>query len=410
MEDIYKEKYIKYKTKYNAFKKKIARKLKELSKFKMPKGDPKMAKSLASLRASNLTGNLEKTRPVSVSPQPFLSAPPRPVIASPQPFLSAPPRPFLSALSSPFLSTQPSPFFPTQSLMRPSVFIGSPRFFTAPSTLTALNSLTAPTTLTAPSSTSVAPSLPKPIYPIKKYQIVYGVFNKDTGQKLNLIKSRIIIPEQYVDKTFIKTILEAHTSIVYEPEYNIDTEADTEKVIASIPKYNSTADLENEKMYPGFLDLLSGIDKIDDLVLVGANAFFRENRVIIKVTFNSDKMNDIRNFLYSLPSMEKYKQAWVERLTRIAPVLRSKYGTSKYFEEDKTFAEPPEGWIHHTISVVNGDIPINILDKIIDDANGTLFDLGFVKGNKYSIDELKLRTYDLNHFPIWKKHVEPELK
>jgi hypothetical protein len=367
MEDIYKEKYLKYKTKYNAFKRKVARKLKELSKLKMPKGDPKMVKSLETLRANNLAGNLERSRPIIASPQPFRSVQSRPFIASPQ-------------------------YLYPVSLIRPSVFIGSPRFVTAPS----------------PSSSFFAPALPRSIYPTKKNQIVYGVFNKDTGQKLNLIKSRMVIPDQYVDKTFIKTILEAHTSIVYEPEYNIETEADLEKVIASIPKYNSPADLN--KMYPNFSEFLTGFDKIDDLVLVGANAFFRENRVIIKVTFNSEKMNTIRNFLYSIPSMEKYKQSWVERLTKIAPDLRKKYSTSKYFEEDKTFAEPPEGWIHHTISVVKGDIPISILDKIIDDANKTLFDLGFIKGNKYSIDELKLRTFDLNHFSIWQKHVESELK
>jgi hypothetical protein len=302
MEDIYKEKYLKYKTKYNAFKRKVARKLKELSKLKMPKGDPKMVKSLETLRANNLAGNLERSRPLIASPQPFRSVQSRPFIASPQ------------------------PLYPV-SLIRPSVFIGFPRFVTAPSS--------------SPSSSFFAPALPKPIYPTKKNQIVYGVFNKDTGEKLNLIKSKVTIPEEYVDKTFIKTIHEAHTSIVYEPEYNIEKESDEEKVIASIPKYELPTDLN--KMYPNFSEFLTGFDKIDDLVLVGANAFFRENRVIIKVTFNSEKMNAIRNFLYSIPSMKQYKEAWIERLNRIAPVLESKYGTSEYFKKDKTFAEPPEG-------------------------------------------------------------------
>lgn len=372
MEDIYKKKYLKYKAKYNAFKKKLARKLKGLSNLKMPKNDPKMVKSLETLRSNNLAGNLERTRP-TVSP---LLSPSSPSLLSPS-LLSHSPSLTRSYAIPPL--NRVVPLYPIQPVSR-NYFLFNP-----------FSSFSA----------STVPALPRPIYPTKKYQIVYGVFNKDTGQKLNLIKSRMIIPDQYIDKTFIKTIFEAHTSIVCEPEYIIDTEADTEKVIASIPKYTSPADLENEKMYPGFLGFLTGLNKIDDLVLVGANAFFRENRVIIKVTFNSDKMNAIRNFLYSIPSMEKYKQAWVERLTKIAPILRSKYGTSNYFEEDKTFAEPPEGWIHHTISVVKGDIPISILDKIIDDANKTLAELGFVKGNKYSIDELKLRTYDLKHYSIW---------
>jgi hypothetical protein len=128
---------------------------------------------------------------------------------------------------------------------------------------------------------------------------------------------------------------------------------------------------------------------------------------------NSKKSVDISNIKLNIP-IERFDQELSglnsDSISEIAPDLRKKYSTSKHFEEDKTFAEPPEGWIHHTISVVKGDIPISILDKIIDDTNITLFDLGFVKGNKYSIDELKLRTYDLNHFPIWKKHVEPELK
>jgi hypothetical protein len=373
MDEIYKEKYLKYKAKYNAFKRRVARKLKGLSKLKMPKGDPKMVKSLETLRANNLAGNLERNRPV--------------VAPSVSPLLSP-----LSPLTRSYAIPPINPIVPLYPIQRNYLFVN------------------ADPTPSVSSSVVSAPVVPKRTYPYKLYQIVYGVFNKDIGQKLNLIKSKVTIPDEYVDKTFIKTITEAHTSIVYEPEYISNTEADLEKVIASIPKYTSTADLNNEKMYPGFLELLSRIDKIDDLVLVGANAFFRENRVIIKVTFNSEKMNAIRKFLYSLPSMEKYKAAWVERLTRIAPVLRSKYSKSKYFEEDKTFAELPEGWIHHTVGVVKDNIPIDKLDKIIDDVNRILFELGFVKGKTYSIDELKLRTHDLNHFLIWEKRTEPELK
>lgn len=393
MDEIYKEKYLKYKAKYTAFKRRVARKLKGLYKSKMPKADPRMVKSLETLRANNLAGNLERTRPVIA-----------PLVPSVSPLLSpiSPTSPLTRSYAIPPINPL-VPLYPVRPIQRNYLFVNA-----APTSLVVSGASGA----SGPSVTSVAsgPAAPKRTYPYKLYQIVYGVFNKDIGQKLNLIKSKVTIPDEYVDKTFIKTITEAHTSIVYEPEYISNTEADLEKVIASIPKYTSTADLNNEKMYPGFLELLSSFDKIDDVILVGANAFFRENRVIIKVTFNSEKMNAIRKFLYSIPSMQKYKEAWVERLTKIAPVLRSKYSKSKYFEEDKTFAEQPEGWIHHTIGVVKGDIPIDKLDKIIDDSNKTLFELGFVKGKTYSIDELKLRTFDLNHFSIWQKSAEPELK
>ena len=361
MDEEYREKYLKYKAKYNKLKKAAKALLKNKNKALK---NPKMVQAFNVLKSKNMAGQLEKIKPMQQ------------IVSS-----MVPQAPSLVKTMVPQVGTlvQRLPI---------NYAIG-----VNPVLLMSGLSLASP--LKASES-------PKPIYPLKKYQIVYGVFNKEMGAKLNLIKPSMTINDAFVDKTFMKTISEPHTSIVYEPEYIIPSEGDYDKIVSSIPVYKTIDDLDNEKMYPGFKDFLKSFDKIDDLVLEGVSAFFRENRVIIKVTFNSDKMNSIREFLYKIPSMQKYKEAWVEKLNKIAPMLRTKYGTSKYFKPDETFAEPPSGWIHHTLVVVKGDTPVAEIDKLIENGNQKLFELGFVKGQKYSIDQLKLRTHDMSHFEIWK--------
>lgn len=367
MDEEYKEKYIKYKGKYNKLKKAA----KALLKKKGLK-NPQMMQAFNALKAKNIAGQLEKIKPM----QQIVSS-----IVPQAPSLVRTMVPQVGTLVSPLIQRLPINY---GIKVNPLLISGL-----------AIDTLSVKKEM--PASTEA----PKPVYPLKKYQIVYGVFNKDMGAKLNLIKPSMTINDAFVDKTFVKTIMEPHTSIVYEPEYIIPSESEYDKIVSSIPAYKTIDDLDNEKMYPGFKDFLKTIDKIDDLVLDGVSAFFRENRVIIKVTFNSDKMNSIREFLYKIPSMQKYKEAWVERLNKISPLLRTKYGTSKYFKPDETFAEQPSGWIHHTLVVVKGDTPTAEIDKLIENGNQKLFELGFVKGQKYSIDQLKLRTHDMNHFEIW---------
>ena len=132
-------------------------------------------------------------------------------------------------------------------------------------------------------------SINKPVsYPIKKYFIVYGTFEDKIIPLIEKVKNAVKIKKEHEHTTFKKTILEPHTSLVYEPEYFLLNDNDFEEYKKTIGKITNLDDL-----YPDISKYLEGIDYICDLVLEGASAFFRDNLVIIKIGFNSKIMNGI---------------------------------------------------------------------------------------------------------------------
>jgi hypothetical protein len=309
MENIYKKKYYKYKEKYTKLKKKLHKKSIK---------NNKLSNSFDNLKFENSIGNLEK---LHISPTIYSQRPISPTIYSQRPLLSP---------------VSPIILLP---LLRPRIIE------------------------TIPYNRTTTPKIESP----KKYQIIYGVFNKELAEKLNLIKSKLAIPSNYIIK-YTKTISDAYTPFFNESE-NI---------------------IKNDNELDEFKKFLPTINKIDDLILVGANAFFREDKIIIKVSFSSEIMNNIRNKLFSgVASLQKYKELYIKQLSEKIPLIRSKYSSSKYYEDDNTFNDSKLDWIYYTIEIINSIPNINNIDTILDNANKVLLGLGLYKTEKYSINQIK---------------------
>ena len=234
-------------------------------------------------------------------------------------------------------------------------------------------------------------------YPAKKYFIVYGAFEDKVAPLLKSVLDTIKINPSHRHPTFKKTILEPHTSIVYEPEYEIKNDSDFEAYKTIIERTNNINEL-----YPNISKFLKDLDSIDDLVLEGASAFFRENIVIIKIGFNSKKMNDTRNTFYSSsPEMKEHERKWREKVKN--PRIREKYGRSRYYADDETFNEEnPKLWIHTTVAALNPETTSieeidTYLDQIQDSVKGEI-------GKIFSINQIKIRDPEMLITPIWKKN------
>ena len=96
-------------------------------------------------------------------------------------------------------------------------------------------------------------------YPAKKYFIVYGAFEDKVAPLLKSVLDKIKINPSHRHPTFKKTILEPHTSIVYEPEYEIKNDSDFEAYKTIIERTNNINEL-----YPNISKFLKGLDSIDD--------------------------------------------------------------------------------------------------------------------------------------------------
>jgi hypothetical protein len=126
-----------------------------------------------------------------------------------------------------------------------------------------------------------------------------------------------------------------------------------------------------------------------------------ENIVIIKIGFNSQKMNAIRNCLYSSDEMKVYEERWITKVTN--PIIKEKFGSSKYYQDDKTFDKSnPQLWIHATIAALKPDTPIEDIDKYIEQVQNQLVTLNVI-GKRFSINEFKLRDPEMNITTIWRK-------
>jgi len=244
------------------------------------------------------------------------------------------------------------------------------------------------------------PSLPAS-FPTKKYFVLYGTFDNTVADLIDRVKHSFDIKEEHIHKTFKKTILEPHTSIVYEPEYELKNLDDFEEYKKIIPNLNNI-----EKLYPGFTNHLDQLDKIDDVVLEGASAFFRENIVIIKIGFNSKKMNALRNFVYNTsPYMKSFEDIWRRKISN--PKIKEMFGTSRYYKEDETFnIIEPKLWIHTTIAALDPKTPIEEIDAYLDKIQEAI--KGQI-GKTYSIDKIKLRDPEVVNSVIWEKK-ETELR
>jgi hypothetical protein len=245
------------------------------------------------------------------------------------------------------------------------------------------------------------PSLPAS-FPAKKYFVLYGTFDNTVATLIDRVKHSFDIEENHIHKTFKKTILEPHTSIVYEPEYELKSLDDFEEYKKIIPNLNSI-----EKLYPGFTNYLDKLDKIDDVVLEGASAFFRENMVIIKIGFNSKKMNELRNFVYNTsPYMKSFEDIWRKKVSN--PKIKEMFGTSRYYKEDETFnIIEPKLWIHTTIAALDPKTTsIQEIDAYLDKIQEAIKEQ---IGKTYSIDKIKLRDPEVINSVIWEKK-ENELR
>ena len=234
-------------------------------------------------------------------------------------------------------------------------------------------------------------------YPAKKYFIVYGAFEDKVAPLLKSVLDTIKINPDHRHPTFKKTISEPHTSIVYEPEYEIKNDSEFETYKNMIERTNNI-----NQLYPNISKFLKDLDSIDDLVLEGASAFFRENIVIIKIGFNSKKMNDTRNTFYSSsPEMKEHEKKWREKVKN--PRIREKYGRSRYYKDDETFNEAdPKLWIHTTVAALNPETTSieeidTYLDQIQDSVKGEV-------NKKFSINQLKIRDPEMVVTSIWKKN------
>ena len=240
-------------------------------------------------------------------------------------------------------------------------------------------------------------SINKPVaYPIKKYFIVYGTFEDKIIPLIEKVKKAVKIKKEHEHPIFKKTILEPHTSLVYEPEYFLLNDNDFEEYKKNIGKITNLDDL-----YPDISKYLEGIDNICDLVLEGASAFFRETLVIIKIGFNSKKMNDLRNKLYSSDKMKEYEKLWRQKVSN--PVIKQKYGKSKYYKDDETFnLDEPKLWIHVTIGALNpATTSIDEIDSYLDKINEQVKDK---IGDIYSINKIKIRDPEMNNTIIWNEN------
>jgi hypothetical protein len=237
------------------------------------------------------------------------------------------------------------------------------------------------------------PSLPSS-YPTKKYFIVYGTFNNSIVPLIEKVKNSFDIKPDHLHKIFKKTILEPHTSIVYEPEFLINSVYEFEEYKRVIANINSI-----DKLYPGITNYLDRLDKIDDVILEGASAFFRENIVIIKIGFNSKKMNKLRNFLYnSSASMKHHEELWRQKVSN--PKIKEMYSKSRYYKDDETFSlVEPKLWIHTTIAALDPKTTsIEEIDHYLDLIQEQIkADVGKV----FSMDKIKLRDPEINNTIIW---------
>jgi hypothetical protein len=241
----------------------------------------------------------------------------------------------------------------------------------------------------------IIPSPPtKPAsYPSTKNFLLYGTFEDSFTPLIQSVMENITINSDHKHLTFKKTIKEPHTSVVYEPEWLLKNDEDFDKYSVEINKITNI-----DQLYSKCIDQ---IGSIDDLILEGASAFYRENIVIIKIGFNSQKMNAIRNCLYSSDEMKVYEERWRTKVTN--PIIKEKFGSSKYYQDDKTFDKSnPQLWVHATIAALKADTPIEDIDKYIEQVQKQLVDLNVI-GKRFSINEFKLRDPEMNITTIWKK-------
>jgi hypothetical protein len=225
---------------------------------------------------------------------------------------------------------------------------------------------------------------------IRRY-ILFGVFNHDEiGKYLDDTYAELakLIPEDSKDPQWKHSIKYAHATFVYGPEIN-------EEVTMEYP------DISLNDLYPEFEEKYKDVE-FDDLIYKGVSFFIRKNRIVVKASFESKKLNEVRNHLYNCSeAMKENYKSWKTSIEKEDDEISKMDKYKAIHKKDETFADEPKGWIHGTLAVLG---PAASVEKILELKSKAeeLLSTKLVIGKSYSMNSIRLKTpISGNIFRLW---------
>lgn len=210
--------------------------------------------------------------------------------------------------------------------------------------------------------------------------VLLAYFDKDSiGNILKNTYQEVMskIDSKYIDTTWNNSVPLSHTTIVYGPE-----------VSDELPEYPL---ISLEELYPKFEEKYNKTI-IDDLIFEGVSLFISINRIVIKAEFKSNKLNEIREYLFKCSDlMKEYEIKWKKMLDEDKEEI-------KKMNLFPNLTEGNNNWIHSTLGVLNPKnkdgvlITENELKELLNFTKKRLSEQGLIIGNKYKLDEMILRT------------------
>ena len=214
---------------------------------------------------------------------------------------------------------------------------------------------------------------------MNKYKyLLHGHFNLKYEKAIDTMKD-------YAQKKFKKYLNDSdfnyghpHITIIYGPVLYVETEP--------ITKYDKKI---IDTFYPGFIDKFGKKKLPNDLKFIGVTPFFVVDRLIIKMEFESKKLNKIKQFLIdSNPEIKKFHEEF--KVAKINSELESKKKYPNIFTRDKSYDKNPKGWIHATIMVIKGNLSEFDIIMIMIDIENELEKKGIKKGDITDLSEIGL--------------------